>query len=64
MIVPLYNYVCAKGHTMELRGGYGDSAIRCPSCGKTAKREPYSGVPYSKTETGGDFLPGKPMREK
>ena len=62
--MPVYDYRCVKCGYFEATRGTEDVLIPCPSCGKTAKREPYSGVPYSNTETGGDFLPGTPMREK
>ena len=60
----LYTYKCPVCRYFEQWGGLEDYSIPCPGCGETATREPYSSVPYSKTETGGDFLPGTPMREK
>ena len=61
---PLYLYKCPQCGYFEETRGREESFTPCPQCGEPAKREPYSGVPYSNTETGGDFLPGKPMREK
>ena len=62
--MPLYDYKCPKCGYFEATRGLKDSYTPCPQCGTPAKREPASGVPYSNTETGGDFLPGKMMREK
>jgi ssDNA-binding Zn-finger/Zn-ribbon topoisomerase 1 len=61
--VPTYTYYCPQCRYFEQQGSLEDYSVPCPQCGSEAKREPYSGVPYSKTETGGDFLPGKPMEK-
>ena len=62
--MPRYVYRCPKCGYFEATRGVEESFTPCSICGTPAKREPYSGVPYSKTETGGDFLPGTPMRER
>ena len=62
--MPTYLYKCSQCGFFEKTRGREESYTPCPACGSPAKREPYSSVPYSKTETGGDFLPGTPMRER
>ena len=61
--MPLYLYKCPECGFFEAWRGLEESLTPCPQCGGTARREAFSGVPYSKTETGGDFLPGKPMEK-
>lgn len=60
--MPLYDYYCPQCRYFEARREAEEVVIPCPTCGEPAKRLPT--VPYSKTESGGDFLPGTPMREK
>ena len=37
--MPLYDYTCRLGHTVEERQGVEESSIPCPLCGETAFRQ-------------------------
>jgi hypothetical protein len=49
--MPLYDYLCPKGHVTERRAGYDDSAIAC-DCGAVAERQAVYLEQSTITETG------------
>lgn len=38
--MPRYDFRCSDGHLHEMRAGYDQPALPCPSCGKEARRNP------------------------
>jgi putative FmdB family regulatory protein len=55
--MPLYDYSCRNGHTVEERRGYDDDIILCPLCGDTAQRHAVYRYQSTITETGGKSYP-------
>jgi len=51
--MPLYDWSCRNGHTVEGRGGYEESSRPCGYCGETAYRHACYEEQYTRTETGG-----------
>ena len=51
--MPLYDFSCLNGHTVEARGGYEESSRPCEFCGETAYRHAAYLDQYTRTETGG-----------
>ena len=51
--MPLYDYVCALGHTTEARRGIDVTVIRCSLCGGTAHRQAIYTDQYTRTDSGG-----------
>lgn len=51
--MPLYDFTCGCGHTVESRQGYEDSTIACPVCGGMAYREACYLEQYTRTDSGG-----------
>lgn len=49
--MPLYDYLCPKGHVTERRAGYEDSSISC-DCGAVAQRQAVYLEQSTITETG------------
>ena len=51
-----YLYRCVEGHEFERQGGLDDALANC-ECGQSARRRPYSGVPFLKGETVAKQIP-------
>ena len=51
-----YLYRCVEGHQFERQGGLDDDLVHC-ECGQSARRRPYSGVPFLKGETVAKQIP-------
>lgn len=58
--MPMYEFQCSSGHRTEkfLSVSESDKAIKCPDCGKRAKRAvSLTGAPILKPGVGGFYKP-------
>ena len=51
--MPVYDYSCGDGHTVERREGYETVSINCPYCGQPSYRRAVYREQYTRTESGG-----------
>ena len=51
-----YLYRCVEGHEFERQGGLDDDLVYC-ECGQSARRRPFSSVPFIKGETVAKQIP-------
>ena len=56
-----YLYRCVEGHEFERQGGLDDDLAYC-QCGQSARRRPYSSIPYLKGDTVSRAIPDPAYR--